>query len=633
MGSCANAALGALFAEQFDSYGSCTSAPCSCTINQSLYEANWMWDSSRGYPGTIRMDYQSTCPSGFKGWSPPFSWRGDKTTPVQAWKSLIPYIRDAAADLTKNAINGSSSSPLVVTFHMWLDLSGKQNDTALWLELVGQDSAGKCDDTAGTCVSNVCSNNGAVCATSDDCAATNVCIGGFNAGNTCSSSYDCVRGDTFAAPVKVPGTTAGVCGSGGTCTAGATSMIGKTCYVNSDCDEPMKFTGGYPTCNLGNSTPSVPRPSLAYGVYGGYNGLMPKDSCGWLREVDRPVIFDGNQWTILKASFPAGSSATGLTNTTKDTIVTLTIRDTDLDITLIQNGSGTCANSDGTCTVAAAGTCVSNVCTNNSAACTVDADCNVCTGGVHAGAVCASDTDCRDAHVCVGGTNAGNPCTITAQCNRDTNTKTGIPRQYQGPFQAIAMGSGRIYDGTGTYWGSQYAGFIDDIEINGGVYLTVPTGACCLNGTCLESTIEVTCQQLGGTWAGSGSTCASAPCSHGACCTAQGCVTDKTQTECETPAPAGLGGVFQGIASTCENRVCCPKPFADADWDGDVDQDDFGAFQVCYTGTTTGIPTGCDCFNRVADNVIDGPDLNAFLNCFTGPNVPWSQAVTPNCTP
>lgn len=71
----------------------------------------------------------------------------------------------------------------------------------------------------------------------------------------------------------------------------------------------------------------------------------------------------------------------------------------------------------------------------------------------------------------------------------------------------------------------------------------------------------------------------------------------------------------------------CGAVFADRDKDGDVDQVDFGEFQKCYTGTSTGIATGCECFDQNTDEKIDAADLNAFTNCWSGPAI----AADPNC--
>jgi hypothetical protein len=65
----------------------------------------------------------------------------------------------------------------------------------------------------------------------------------------------------------------------------------------------------------------------------------------------------------------------------------------------------------------------------------------------------------------------------------------------------------------------------------------------------------------------------------------------------------------------------CYDPFADANGDGDVDQDDFAVVQDCYSGTDDFAP-GCECFNRNADTVINQLDITAFEDCASGPGVP-----------
>lgn len=66
------------------------------------------------------------------------------------------------------------------------------------------------------------------------------------------------------------------------------------------------------------------------------------------------------------------------------------------------------------------------------------------------------------------------------------------------------------------------------------------------------------------------------------------------------------------------------KAKGDLDHDGDCDQDDFGIFQVCLSGTANLPPPGCDDanFNNYRD--VDELDLNVFRQCFSGPNVPVS---------
>jgi hypothetical protein len=74
----------------------------------------------------------------------------------------------------------------------------------------------------------------------------------------------------------------------------------------------------------------------------------------------------------------------------------------------------------------------------------------------------------------------------------------------------------------------------------------------------------------------------------------------------------------------------CSNPFADIDNDGDVDQEDFGWFQKCYTGTDGGPipaePPACFCFDRenggMGDGDIDQSDYIAFEDCASGPDIP-----------
>ena len=117
----------------------------------------------------------------------------------------------------------------------------------------------------------------------------------------------------------------------------------------------------------------------------------------------------------------------------------------------------------------------------------------------------------------------------------------------------------------------------------------------------------------------------------GACCLDDGSCVETNLSTCETD----LGGRYQNAGTFCDTTACCPYPFADADHDGDVDQDDFGALQVCYTGTGGGVPTGCECFDRVSSTPegIDGADFTQFSNCWTGPNVPFDENNPGSCLP
>lgn len=89
--------------------------------------------------------------------------------------------------------------------------------------------------------------------------------------------------------------------------------------------------------------------------------------------------------------------------------------------------------------------------------------------------------------------------------------------------------------------------------------------------------------------------------------------------------------------TVCTDNVC-HTPFADADGDGDVDMNDFGRLQRCYTGAGQGpVPSGqgyeyCHCFDRPqpgfgnGDNDVDADDLAKFILCAKGSGVPASPA-------
>lgn len=67
-------------------------------------------------------------------------------------------------------------------------------------------------------------------------------------------------------------------------------------------------------------------------------------------------------------------------------------------------------------------------------------------------------------------------------------------------------------------------------------------------------------------------------------------------------------------------------PFADYDGDGDVDQNDFAALQVCVTGAGGTLDIGCGMFDRDFDLDIDQTDINRFEMCASGPGVPAAPA-------
>jgi len=104
-----------------------------------------------------------------------------------------------------------------------------------------------------------------------------------------------------------------------------------------------------------------------------------------------------------------------------------------------------------------------------------------------------------------------------------------------------------------------------------------------------------------------------------------------------TNAGAFPPGAEQAVLGRSLVPRFCPLPFADADEDGDVDQEDFARFQLCVN---TGLfeppellPEECRCFDRNKDKTIDTFDVAKFAACVSGPSVPWTQELSPGCEP
>lgn len=103
----------------------------------------------------------------------------------------------------------------------------------------------------------------------------------------------------------------------------------------------------------------------------------------------------------------------------------------------------------------------------------------------------------------------------------------------------------------------------------------------------------------------------------------------------QLPGDDGQGGAT-GLdpCVVAASVTTCHRPFADADGDMDVDQEDFGLFQACFTGSTgSGYAGACYCLDRDRNLAIDEFDLGAFVECATGPAIPWSAELRPNCQP
>jgi hypothetical protein len=181
-----------------------------------------------------------------------------------------------------------------------------------------------------------------------------------------------------------------------------------------------------------------------------------------------------------------------------------------------------------------------------------------------------------------------------------TSTAT-VPRRYLGAFNRISIGAApgcklnatgecvgepdiwRYSDGHGS-WGWT-ANYVDRMALLGGV------GESSLGGCCLS---DRSCVILSG-------------------------------FDCLT-----AGGVFLGSQSVCEPDTCadiiCPTPFADQDFDGDVDMSDFAGLQRCLTSSLP-IAPGCACFDQDNDGAIDMSEIEKFALCASGAETAWAPTT------
>jgi hypothetical protein len=64
------------------------------------------------------------------------------------------------------------------------------------------------------------------------------------------------------------------------------------------------------------------------------------------------------------------------------------------------------------------------------------------------------------------------------------------------------------------------------------------------------------------------------------------------------------------------------RSVADLDGDDDVDQEDFGVFQACISGSGTGYSSGCERADLLDDGDVDLQDFDVFQSCMGGANSP-----------
>ncbi|MHC4442863.1 MAG: hypothetical protein ACYTA5_09730 [Planctomycetota bacterium] len=459
--------------------------------------------------------------------------------------------------------------------------------------------------------------------------------------------------------------------SGGTCTNGAGSCTVdddcKTCddgpKVGMPCTEDLDCSGGpIPGPQVLQTSDGSRHNSIAIGLV----ALLDTSPCDWNADygkgpqarpdIWRLVIFDGLTWNQFKASnfvdLPATPGADfpdsefwDLRPWNKWNIVTFAIGADYIEVRLYNNRAEWYHDngSPGACEKSCSEK--SYLCRGgpwHGWGCSDPGTCSgsVCVGGADPGKACSSHNDCPDLpddSLCEGvGPYSNmpplpNPYFVARVPRQDDPDGNGV----YGPFNKIAIGPGKGLNVTaptcinyGTEldpWRRCWGG-----DNEGGVCTTDADCPPATTEECLESwnahniVIDEVVLYDG--------VFETPPGIQGACCQPNTACVVTTEDDCLN----NLNGVYQGNLVPCTDYLCCYDPFADADNDGDVDQDDFALFQKCYVGDGAGPPTAeCKCFDQVGtglgtppDDDVDDDDFQAFEQCAStsGPNVPHNPA-------
>jgi hypothetical protein len=104
------------------------------------------------------------------------------------------------------------------------------------------------------------------------------------------------------------------------------------------------------------------------------------------------------------------------------------------------------------------------------------------------------------------------------------------------------------------------------------------------------------------------------------------------ETVCDDFIDNDYNGLIDCADPECAESPNCKAhvPFADLDGDNDVDQEDFGLFQACFSGSDH-FKSGCGMVDRNLDLMIDQFDLQSFEACISGPGIKPTLAGNPNC--
>jgi len=169
-------------------------------------------------------------------------------------------------------------------------------------------------------------------------------------------------------------------------------------------------------------------------------------------------------------------------------------------------------------------------------------------------------------------------------------------------------------------------------------------GACCfLPSGCVDLSYQ-NCNLAAGFWRGSGTTCATLICwPRGACCYPAGnCGDNVAEADC-----VAAGGTFKGHGVLCSS-VSCPQPtgacclsngaclvLIQASCNQIPNSSWAGPFTTCADANQNGQADACESSDPcegiaigdfVIDGIIDGRDIQGFVNAFLSPGAPGSPA-------
>ncbi len=250
-----------------------------------------------------------------------------------------------------------------------------------------------------------------------------------------------------------------------------------------------------------------------------------------------------------------------------------------------------------------------------------------------------------------------NPGETTAPVIRGPHT---LPRTYKGGFNRVSMTMGNPLSSAARY------SFVDNVELRNGLIIDPSqSGACCLPGEVCEEMLAMDCAAAGGSYQGDGTVCDPNPCVPPALLVNAGpdqqivpggsaVLTasvsggtppyffawtpqeglDNPELLQPTASPEATttytlsvtDALSQEASDMVEVVVMEPAIPGDFDDDEDVDLDDFAVLQNCL-GLDSRIEAACVPTNLAGHPIIDVLDLNAFLGCFSGAEVPGN----PDC--